>query len=135
MKKQSMAFIQRMNNNRWVFKLSQYFGVDLEDPEWKGVIQDKNVKLTYLLRCLEKHVPEVVIANDMGLTQEDMAALFEEGEKLKMWDKDHHVTPDAKKALAEAAKVFKIQEKEEKGVKMVDDRNYMYVPETFRGKS
>jgi hypothetical protein len=45
------------------------------------------------------------------------------------------VTSDAEKALAEAAKVFKIQEKEEKGVKMIDDRNYMYVPETFRGKS
>lgn len=135
MKKQNMAFIQRMDNNRWVFKLSRYFGVDLEDPEWKGVIQDKSVKLTYLLRCLDKHIPEVVIANDMGLTHEDMAVLFDEGEKLGMWDKDHHVTSDAEKALAEAAKVFKIQEKEEKGVKMVDDRNYMYVPETFRGKS
>lgn len=135
MKKQSMAFIQRMDNNRWVFKLSQYFGVDLDAPEWKGVIQDKNVKLTYLLRCLEKNIPEVVIANDMGLTHEDMTVLFDEGEKLGMWDNDHHVTHDAQKALAEAAKVFKIQEKDEKGVKMVDDRNYMYVPETFRGKS
>ena len=134
-KKQHMAFIQRMDNNRWVFKLSQYFGVDLDDPEWKGVIQDKNVKLTYLLRCLEKNIPEVVIANDMGLTHEDMSVLFEEGIKLEMWDKDHHVTPDAQKALAEAAKIFKIQKKEEVEVGIVDDRNYMYIPETFRGKS
>ena len=52
-----------------------------------------------------------------------------------MWDKEHHVTPDAQKALAEAAKVFKIQTRDEKGVKMVDDRDYMYIPETFRGKS
>ena len=124
-----------MDNNRWVFKLSQYFGVDLDDPEWKGVIQDKNVKLTYLLRCLEKNIPEVVIANDMGLTHEDMSVLFEEGIKLEMWDKDHHVTPDAQKALAEAAKIFKIQKKEEVEVGIVDDRNYMYIPETFRGKS
>ena len=135
MKKQSMAFIQRMDNNRWVFKLSQYFGVDLDNPEWKGVIQDKNVKLIYLLRCLEKNIPEVVIANDMGLTHEDMAELFEEGIKLEMWDREHRVTPDAQKALAEAAKVFKIQKRDEKGVKIVDDRDYMYIPETFRGKS
>lgn len=54
LKKQNMAFIQRMDNNRWVFKLSQFFGVDLNNPDWKGIIQDKNVKLTYLLRCLEK---------------------------------------------------------------------------------
>ena len=99
-----MAFIQRMDNNRWVFKLSQYFGVDLDNPEWKGVIQDKNVKLIYLLRCLEKNIPEVVIANDMGLTHEDMAELFEEGIKLEMWDREHRVTPDAQKALAEAAR-------------------------------
>ena len=135
MKKQSMAFIQRMNNNRWVFKLSQYFGVDLDNPDWKGVIQDKNVKLTYLLRCLEKNIPEVVIANDMGLTHEDMSKLFEESIKLQMWDREHHVTLEAQKALAEVAKVFKIQNRDMKGVKIVDDRDYMYIPETFRGKS
>ena len=38
-----MAFIQRMDNNRWVFKLSQFFRVDLDNPDWKGIIQDKNV--------------------------------------------------------------------------------------------
>lgn len=135
MEKQSMAFIQRMDNNRWVFKLSHFFGVDLDNPDWKGVIQDKNVKLIYLLRCLEKNIPEAVIANDMGLTNDDMCVLFEEGIKVGMWDKEHHVTPDAQKALAEAAKVFNIQKKEEKGVKMIDDRDYMYLPETFRGKS
>ena len=135
MKKQSMAFIQRMDNNRWVFKLSRFFDVDLNEPDWKGVIQDKNVKLTYLLRCLEKNVPEVVIANDMGLTHSDMSDLFDAGIKLGMWDNDHNVTEDAKNALAETAKLFNIQKNEEKGVNMVDDRNYMYIPETFRGKS
>lgn len=135
MKKQSMAFIQRMDNNRWVFKLSQFFGVDLDDPDWKGVIQDKNVKLTYLLRCLEKNISEIVIANDMGLTHDDMAVLFEEGEKLGLWDKKHKVTPDAQKALEEAAKIFRIERKEETEIKVIDDRNYMYIPEAFRGKS
>jgi hypothetical protein len=134
LKKQNMAFIQRMDNNRWVFKLSQFFGVDLNNPDWKGIIQDKNVKLTYLLRCLEKKMPEVVIANDMGLTNDDMASIFEEGEKIGMWDKDHKVTYEAQKALAEAAKIFRIENKE-KGFFYVDDRNYMYIPETFRGKS
>lgn len=134
MKKQSMAFIQRMDNNRWVFKLSQFFGVDLDDPDWKGIIQDKNVKLTYLLRCLEKKIPEVVIANDMGLTNDDMATLFEEGKALGLWNEEHKVTDAAQKALAEAVKVFRIENRD-KGVIDVDDRNYMYIPETFRGKS
>lgn len=134
MKKRSMAFIQRMDNNRWVFKLSQFFGVDLDNPDWKGIIQDKNVKLTYLLRCLEKKMPEVVIANDMGLTNDDMAFLFEEGEKVGLWDKDHKVTLEAQKALAEASKIFRIENKN-KSLILVDDRNYMYIPETFRGKS
>ena len=135
MKKQNMAFIQRMDNNRWVFKLSQFFGVDLDDPDWKGVIQDKNVKLTYMLRCLEKNISEIVIANDMGLTHDDMAVLFDEGEKLGLWDKDHKVTPDAQKALEEASKLFRIEKKQEPENKVADDRNYMYIPETFRGKS
>ena len=135
MKKENMAFIQRMDNNRWVFKLSQFFGVDLDNPDYKGVIQEKNVKLTYLLRCLDKKMPEVIIANDMGLTHDDMAVLFEEGAKLGLWDKEHHVTADAQKALAEAAKVFKIESKGKKGTQMIDDRDYMYIPETFRGKS
>ena len=134
LKKQNMAFIQRMDNNRWVFKLSQFFGVDLNNPDWKGIIQDKNVKLTYLLRCLEKKMPEVVIANEMGLTNDDMASIFEEGEKIGMWDKDHKVTYEAQKALAEASKIFRIENKE-KGFFYVDDRDYMYIPETFRGKS
>lgn len=135
MKKQSMAFIKRMDNNRWVFKLSQYFGVDLDDPIWKGVIEDKNVKLTYLLRCLENHLPEVVIANDMGLTHDDMSVLFDEGEKLGLWDDKHKVTADASKALEEAVKIFRIENKEVPEIEMVDDRDYMYIPETFREKS
>lgn len=135
MKKQNMAFIKRMDNNRWVFKLSQYFGVDLDDPVWKGVIEDKNVKLTYLLRCLENHLPETVIANDMGLTHDDMSVLFEDGKKLGLWDDKHNVTADASKALAEAVKIFSIENKENLEVEVVDDRDYMYIPETFRGKS
>ena len=134
MKRQSMAFIKRMDNNRWVFKLSQFFGVDLNDPDWKGIIQDKNIKLTYLLRCIEKRMPEVVIANDMGLTNNDMALLFDEGVKIGLWDKDHKVTLEAQKALAEASKIFRFENKD-KVKDRVDDRDYMYIPETFRGKS
>ena len=77
---------------------------------------------------------EVVIANDMGLTNDDMAFLFEEGEKVGLWDKDHKVTLEAQKALAEASKIFRIENKN-KSLILVDDRNYMYIPETFRGKS
>ena len=134
LKKQNMAFIQRMDNNRWVFKLSQFFGVDLDAPDWKGVIQDKNVKLTYLLRCLARKMPEVIIANDMGLTNDDMASIFEEGEKIGLWDKDHKITHEAQKALTEASKIFRIENKE-KHFLCVDDRDYMYIPETFRCKS
>ena len=134
LKKQNMAFIQRMDNNRWVFKLSQFFGVDLGDPDWKGIIQDKNVRLIYLLRCLDKNIPEVVIANDMGLTNDDMVSLFEEGEKIGLWDRTHKVTPEAQKMLAEATKIFRIENKD-KGFVSVDDRDYMYIPETFRGMS
>lgn len=129
-----MAFIQRMDNNRWVFKLSQFFGVDLDDPDWKGIIQDKNVRLTYLLRCLDKNMPEVVIANDMGLTNDDMVSLFEEGEKIGLWDKTHKVTPEAQKTLTETTKIFRIEDKDKEFIS-VDDRDYMYIPETFRGMS
>lgn len=134
LKKQNMAFIQRMDNNRWVFKLSQFFGVDLDDPDWKGIIQDKNVRLTYLLRCLDKNIPEVVIANDMGLTNDEMVSLFEEGEIIGLWDKTHKVTPEAQKALAETTKIFRIEDKDKEFIS-VDDRDYMYIPETFRGMS
>ncbi len=134
LKKQNMAFIKRMDNNRWVFKLSQFFGVDLDNPDWKGLIEEENVKLTYLLRCLEKNMPELVIANDMGLTNDDMKVLFENGEKLGLWDAKHQVTQNASDALADAAKRFRFEDKD-KELQMVDDRNFMYVPETFRGKS
>lgn len=79
-------------------------------------------------------MPEVVIANEMGLTNDDMASIFEEGEKIGMWDKDHKVTHEAQKALAEASKIFRIQNKE-KEFFYIDDRDYMYIPETFRGMS
>lgn len=78
-------------------------------------------------------MPEVVIANDMGLTNDDMS-LFEKGEKIGLWDKDHKVTPEAQKVLAETTKIFRIENKD-KGFISVNDRDYMYIPETFRGKS
>lgn len=134
LKKADMSFVSRMDNNRWVFKLSQYFGVDPDYPEWKGIINEKSVKLTYLLRCLEKRIPEVVIANDMGLTNEDMTCLFKEGIELGLWDENHHVIADASAALADANKIINIRDKHDTFI-AVDDRNYMYVPETFRGKS
>ena len=40
----------------------------------------------------------------------------------------------SEKALAEASKIFRIENKN-KTLILVDDRNYMYIPETFRGKS
>ena len=51
-----------------------------------------------------------------------------------LWNEEHKVTDAAQKALADAAKVFRIENKD-KGVIVADDRNYMYIPETFRGKS
>lgn len=79
-------------------------------------------------------MPEVVIANEMGLTNDDMTFIFKEGEKLGLWDKDHKITFEAQKALAEASKIFRIANKVNE-ILFVDDRNYMYIPETFRGKS
>ena len=38
------------------------------------------------------------------------------------------------KALAEASKIFRFENKD-KVKDRVDDRDYMYIPETFRGKS
>lgn len=133
LKKQNMAFNQRMDNNRWVFKLSQFFRNDSHSLDRK-IIQDKNIKLTYILRCLEKRMPEVLIANDMGLTNNDMTLLFEEGEKIGLWNKDHNITKEAQNALDEAYKRFKM-EKEEKDFLCIDDKDYMYIPETFKGMS
>ncbi len=79
-------------------------------------------------------MPEVLIANDMGLTNTDMTLLFKEGEKIGMWDKDNIVTKEAHNALEEAAKMFKL-ENNKKEMLFIDDRDYMYIPETFRGKS
>lgn len=135
MKKQELAYLKRMDNNRWVFKLSHYFGVDQDDQNWKGLINAKSYNLIWLLRCMDKKMPEVVIANEMGLTHDDMEKLYDEGAKLGMWDSGHRVTDDARKALEDVGKRLNIEARNNKRFLQVDDRDYMYIPETFRGKS
>ena len=80
-------------------------------------------------------MPEVVIANEMGLTHDDMEKLYDEGAKLGMWDSGHRVTDDARKALEDVGKRLNIEARNNKRFLQVDDRDYMYIPETFRGKS
>lgn len=133
-KRQEMAYQSRMDAVRWTFKLSKYFGLDEDDPQWDGIIQKKNIQTTVLLRCLNKHMPLSVIANEMGITFDDLNELLENGVKLELWNDKFEISSQAKKLLEETKNLFKRREHDSVG-QLVDDRNYMYVPETFMGKS
>lgn len=133
-KRQVMAYQSRMDAVRWTFKLAKYFGFDEDKPNWNGIIQERNVQTTVVLRCLYKHMPLSVIVNEMGITLDDLNDVLDNGKKLQLWNDKYEITESAKVALDEVKNLIGRMEKDIV-VHCVDDRDFMYIPETFMGKS
>lgn len=127
------AAIDRQENNRWISKLKSILDAE-SDEDVKRTFSGENYTIILILRLLMRGKPESVIANTLGLTFEDMQEVKKKGVTLGFWDDDWEVDAFAKKQYEEAVDYFKRQkrEKRENDDELEDERNMIFVPETFR---
>lgn len=131
-----LTYANRVENSRWLFKLKNLImGSDDNVYEIKDLYTHINYQLVYLLRLIRANVSENIIVNQMSITSNELTHLYQEGIKKCLWNKDHNLTPSCIKACEEVDKLLKIEytksQKEE--FPIANDRETMYIPETFKG--
>ncbi len=124
----------RQENNRWISMVKKKVGVDTND-DVKGMFSGDNYTLIMILRLLMENKTESVIANTLGLTFDDMQLLKEKGVQCDYWDENWEVSDYTKMQYDETVAYFKREsrEKKELAAERADERNIIYIPETFRG--
>lgn len=132
--KENRSCVDRKDNNRWLYLLRRTIGVN-ENDSLTNVFTSQNYTLIMILRYLMDRKTESAIANFLGLTPHDMAEFKKEGVDLKLWDENWAVHPYVINQFKEALSYWnrKISEKVYEHDLISDDRNNIYIPETFRG--
>lgn len=127
------SFSNRTENNRWVTMLAKKMNLSTVDDLKKHFTVD-NYNLVLMFCMLMEHVPDFRIANILCMTLADIDILYKKGED-KFWDKNHKIICDAKNAYNEIKKEISYKRTEAKcqNPKIIDDRDYMYIPGTFKG--
>lgn len=127
------ACTDRKDNNRWISMVRKNVGVG-NNEDIKGLFSNDNYTMIMILRLLMDKKTESVIANTLGLTYEDMQHMKEMGVIYGYWNEKWEVSEYATKQYTEAVAYFRRQNKEKKemAIEYEDDRNMIYVPETFR---
>lgn len=127
------ALNDRNECNRWLVYFRDFFQVGRE--ELRELFQNPSkYRAMLVLRLKIKNVAETNIANRLGLHFAEMEAIWEEGVKASLWDKDHNVTDKCMARYKELLKKaeFLNTEKRHRASLTIEDARYIYVPETFR---
>lgn len=125
---------ERQDNNRWISMLMHKVGVERKE-DIKRMFSGDNYTLIMMLRLLMEKKTESVIANTLGLSVSDMQSLKSIGINRNYWNEDWEICDFTKQQYTEAVAyaLRKNREKESVMSERSDDRNMIYVPETFRG--
>lgn len=136
------SFSERTDNNRWVSMLvsvllrddKESLGFEERRKLLKNFFSWNSYNLFLILRMLMKKEPNYRIANTLAITADDLETLFKEGEG-KLWDNQHKITVEAKKAYDEVEKKISIEKTKSNWLRPqnVDDRHFIYIPGTFKG--
>lgn len=129
------AYSDRNTVRKWLVCLKELFFAPDNDIDLKFIFTKEHLNLVFILICLLKKKSEAVIVNAMGISCAEMDILWQEGIKKKIWDKQHKPTKFAVKRYSEAVRMSHILD--DNGKKRddtnFDERNYIYIPETFKG--
>lgn len=130
--KASRSYEDRTSINRWIMLLKNFFD---ENIELYRLFTKTNYNLTYIFICLMKRQTEAAIFNTLAITHAEMENLWTAGISLKLWDSQHNPTSKAIELYQEAVRMYGILNKEDDAQSYVikDEREHMYIPETFRG--
>ena len=129
------AYTDRNSVYRWLSCLKKIFVGGSEYVDFSLLFTKSNFNLVFILICLIRRKSEAFIYNAMGISYVEMERLWEEGMDLGIWDNNYSPTPLALNEYKDAMKRYKILRDEGRHEfnRGLDEKDNIYIPETFRG--
>lgn len=129
------AYNDRNTVYRWLVCLKDLFAAPDADIDLKHLFTRNNLELVFIFICLVKKKSEAVIINSMGVSCVEMEFLWREGIRKQLWDSQHKPTNFAIGRYKEAIKMYHILDVEAQKYdeSNFEERDYIYIPETFKG--
>lgn len=129
------AYTDRTSVYRWLSCLKKIFVGGSESVDFGLLFTKSNFNLVFILICLIRRKSEVFIYNAMGISFVEMERLWQEGMDKGIWDSKHNPTSLALNEYKDAMKRYKIlrDEGRQEFCPILDEKDNIYIPETFRG--
>lgn len=129
------AYTDRTSVNRWLSCLNKIFVGRSESVDFGLLFTKNNFNLVFILICLIRRKSEAFIYNAMGISFVEMERLWQEGMDKGIWDSKHNPTSLALNEYKDAMKKYKIlrDEGRQEFSLILDEKDNIYIPETFRG--
>lgn len=129
------AYTDRTSVNRWLSCLNKIFVGRSESVDFGLLFTKSNFNLVFILICLIRRKSEAFIYNAMGISFVEMERLWQEGIDKGIWDSKHYPTSLALNEYKDAMKRYKIlrDEGRQEFSLILDEKDNIYIPETFRG--
>ena len=129
------AYTDRTSVYRWLSFLKKIFVGGSEYVDFRLLFTKSNFNLVFILICLIRRKSEAFIYNTMGISLVEMDCLWQEGIDKKIWDSKHKPTSLALNEYKDAMKRYKIlrDEGRQEFSPILDEKDNIYIPETFRG--
>lgn len=129
------AYTDRNSVYRWLSCLTKIFVGGSESVDFGLLFTKSNFNLVFILICLIRRKSEVFIYNAMGISFVEMERLWQEGMDKGIWDSKHNPTSLALNEYKNAMKIYKIlrDEGRQEFCPILDEKDNIYIPETFRG--
>lgn len=129
------AYTDRTSVNRWLSCLNKIFVGRSESVDFGLLFTKSNFNLVFILICLIRRKSEAFIYNAMGISFVEMERLWQEGMDKGIWDSKHNPTSLALNEYKDAMKRYKIlrDEGRQEFSLILDEKDNIYIPETFRG--
>lgn len=129
------AYTDRTSVYKWLSCLKKIFVGESEYVDLGLLFTKGNFNLVFILICLIRRRSEAFIYNAMGISYMEMERLWQEGTDKGIWDSRHNPTSSALNEYNDAMKRYKILRNEGKQEynRILDEKDIIYIPETFRG--
>lgn len=129
------AYTDRNSVCRWLSCLKKIFVGGSEYVDFSLLFTKSNFNLVFILICLIRRKSEAFIYNTMGISLVEMDRLWQEGIDKKIWDSKHKPTSLALNEYKDAIKRYKLlrDEGRQEFSPILDEKDNIYIPETFRG--
>lgn len=129
------AIEDRDYNTQWLLSLSELFGVEPDELHGSHLVSKDNYDVTLVLRLLHAGLSDIEIAIVLGMPLGLIEGIKEKGIGLGLWDENFALSGLAKNTLLETEKYLSLFPVKPPDCEPYDDRNIVYIPESFGGIS